>query len=118
MQLGNKQIGVYMILGELYPEFESRNFLSADEAANGVEADYKVLSEMSDCEHNFVLGLCNDELGYIIPDNDFMLHEWLPYFNIGYDEAGRKYYEKTNSVGPDAARTILEAMDELISSVE
>lgn len=118
MQLGNKQIGVYMIPGELYPELESGNFLPADEAANGVEADYKVLSEMSDCEHNFVLGLCNDELGYIIPDNDFMLHEWFPYFNIAYDEAGRKHYEETNSVGPDAARTILEAMDELIASVK
>ncbi len=118
MQLGNKQIGIYMIPGELYPELESGNFLSADEAANGTEADYKVLSEMSDCEHNFVLGLCNDELGYIMPDNDFMLHEWLPYFNIGYDEADRKHYEETNSVGPETARTLLEAMDELIESAK
>lgn len=118
MELGNKQIGVYMIPGELYPELESGNFLSAADAANGVEAEYKVLSEMSDCEHRFVLGLCNDELGYIIPDNDFMLHEWLPYFNIPYDENGRKHYEETNSVGPDTARTLLEAMDELIASAK
>lgn len=118
MELGSKQIGVYMIPGELCPELESGNFLSADEAANGVEADYKVLSEMTDCEHSFVLGLCNDEIGYIIPDNDFMLHEWLPYFNIPYDENGRKHYEETNSVGPDTARTLLEAMNEVIASVK
>ena len=118
MQLGNKQIGVYMIPGELYPELESGNFLSADEAANGVAAEYKSLSEMSDCGHNFVLGLCNDELGYIIPSNDFLLHEWLPYFNIAYDESGRKHYEETNSVGPDTAGTLLEAMDELIASAK
>ncbi len=117
MELGSRQIGVYMIPGELYPELESGNFLSAEESANGTEADYKSLSEMSRCEHNFVLGLCNDELGYIIPENDFMLHEWLPYFNIPYDSFDRKHYEETNSVGPQTAGTLLEAMDELIASI-
>jgi len=116
-ELGSRQIGIYMIPGELYPELESGNFLSAEESANGVAADYKSLSEMSRCEHNFVLGLCNDELGYIIPENDFMLHEWLPYFNIPYDSFDRKHYEETNSVGPKTAGTLLEAMDELITSI-
>lgn len=118
MELGNKQIGIYMIPGELSPELESGKFLSAEESANGTEADYKSLSEMSRCEHNFVIGLCNDELGYIIPENDFYLHEWFPYFNNSVDESGRKHYEETNSLGPRAAGTILDAMDELISSVE
>ena len=117
MELGNKQIGVYMIPGELSPELESGNFLSAEESANGTTVDYKSLSEMSRCEHNFVLGLCNDELGYIIPENDFYLHEWLPYFNNAVDESGREHYEETNSLGPDAAGAILEAMDNLISSI-
>lgn len=116
MELGNNQVGIFMVPGELYPELESGNFLSADEAANAVEADYTVLSEMTDCEHSFVIGLCNDELGYIIPDNDFALHEWFPYFNIYYDQFGRKHYEETNSTGPEAARTILVAMEELINS--
>lgn len=118
MELGNKQIGVYMIPGELSPELESGNFLSADESANGTQVDYRSLSEMSRCKHNFVLGLCNDELGYIIPENDFYLHEWLPYFNNAVDESGRKHYEETNSLGPKAAGKILDAMDKLISSVE
>ena len=118
MELGNRQIGVYMIPGELSPELESGNFLSADEAANGTNADYKPLSEMSRCEHNFVIGLCNDEIGYIIPENDFLLHEWLPYFNNTDDENGRRHYEETNSLGPNAAGAILDAMDKLINSVK
>ena len=118
MELGNRQIGIYMIPGELSPELESGNFMSAAEAANGTKADYKPLSDMARCEHNFVLGLCNDELGYIIPENDFFLHEWLPYFNTTVDSNGRNHYEETNSLGPRAAGAILEAMDELISSVE
>ncbi len=118
MELGTKQIGIFMIPGELYPELESGNFLPADQAANGTDAEYKVLSEMSDCTYDFVWGLCNDELGYIIPDNDFLLHEWFEYFNIAYDEADRKHYEETNSVGPDTARSLLEAMDALIAGVQ
>ena len=118
MELGNRQIGVYMIPGELSPELESGNFLPAEEAANGTKAGYKSLSEMSRCEHNFVIGLCNDEIGYIIPENDFLLHEWLPYFNNTDDENGRRHYEETNSLGPNAAGALLDAMDELIKSVE
>ena len=118
MELGNGQIGVFMIPGELSPELESGNFLTAEFAANGTEADYKPLSEMSDCRHQFVIGLCNDEIGYIIPENDFFLHEWFPYFNTTVDAAGRNHYEETNSTGPETAGTLLEAMDELISSVK
>ena len=118
MELGNRQIGVYLIPGELSPELESGNFLSADEAANRTEADYKPLCEMARCEHNFVIGLCNDELGYIIPENDFYLHEWFPYFNTTFDSDDRKHYEETNSLGPCAAGAILEAMDKLITSIK
>lgn len=116
MELGNKQIGVYMIPGELSPELESGNFLTADNSANKTDAEYKPLASMNSCEHNFVIGLCNDEIGYIIPENDFLLHEWLPYFNIPYDSFDRKHYEETNSVGPKTAGTLLEAMEKLINS--
>lgn len=118
MELGNKQIGVYMVPGELSPELESGKFLSAEESANGTATDYKAFSESARCEHNFVIGLCNDELGYIIPENDFYLHEWFPYFNNAVDESGREHYEETNSLGPQIAGAILDVMDELIGSAE
>ena len=118
MELGNEQIGIFMISGELSPELESGNFLPAEKAANGTEVNYKPLDEMSDCTHKFVIGLCNDEIGYIIPENDFYLHEWFPYFNTTVDESGRNHYEETNSTGPKTAGTLLEAMDELINSAK
>ncbi len=118
LELGDEQISMFLIPGELYPELESGNFLPSGEAANEFEADYKVLSEMTNCKYSFVVGLCNDELGYIIPDNDFYLHEWLPYFNIAEDKDGREHYEETNSVGPETARIILNAIDALIASVK
>lgn len=116
MELGNSQIGMFLIPGELYPELYSGNFLPAEESANGFAADYKPLCEMTDCDRSFPVGLCNDQLGYIIPDNDFMNNEWLGFFDITKDQFGRTHYEETNSVGPDTARTILEAMDALTAS--
>ena len=118
LELGNEQVGMFLIPGELYPELETGNFLPAAQAGLGIDADYKVLSKMSDCDHQFVMGLANDELGYIIPDNDYVLHEWLPYINIETDSFDREHYEEVNSAGPNTARIILDAMDKLISSVK
>ena len=118
MELGNRQVGIFLMPGELYPEFYSGNFLPAEEAANGFAADYKPLSAMTDCEHSFVVGLCNDALGYIIPDNDFLNNEWLGFFDICKDQFGRTHYEETNSVGPNEARTLIDAMDALTASVK
>lgn len=117
VEIGAKQIGLFLIPGELYSELYSGHFLPADESANGFAAQYKVLSQMTDCERSFVVGLCNDALGYIIPDNDFLNNEWLGFFDICKDQFGRTHYEETNSVGPKTARTILEAMDALTASV-
>ena len=117
MELGAEQVGIFMIPGELYSELYSGNFLPAEESANGFEADYTPLSAMTACEHSFVLGLCDDALGYIIPDNDFLNNEWLGYFDICKDQFGRTHYEETNSAGPDTARTLLEALSALTSSV-
>ena len=117
LELGNRQIAMFFIPGELYSELYSGNFLPGAESANGFDADYKALRTMTDCEHSFVVGLCNDALGYIIPDNDFLNNEWLGYFDICKDQFGRTHYEETNSVGPNGARTILEAMDALTVSV-
>lgn len=117
LELGGRQIGMFFIPGELYSELYSGNFLPARQAANGFDADYKPLCAMTDCEHSFVVGLCNDALGYIIPDNDFLNNEWLGYFDICKDQFGRTHYEETNSVGPNEARIMLEAMDALTASV-
>ena len=118
MELGEKQIGMFLIPGEMYSELYSGNFLPAEESANGFSAEYKVLSEMTDCEYSFVVGLCNDALGYIIPDNDFLNNEWLGFFDICKDQFGRTHYEETNSVGPNEAGVILESMDSLIASTK
>ncbi len=118
LELGKKEIGMFLIPGELFPELWNGEFLTENDSANSVNAEYKILSKMTDCKHQFVIGLCNDELGYIIPDNDFILNEKLPYINSAKDKHGRNHYEETNSTGRNTARTILNETDKLIASAK
>ncbi len=117
LELGKKRIGAFLIPGELFPELWNGEFLTAEESATAKAADYKILRDMCSCDHQFVIGLCNDELGYIIPDNDFLLHEKTPYINNAKDRFDRSHYEETNSTGPNTARTILTETEKLIASV-
>ena len=51
-----------------------------------------------------LIGLANDEIGYIIPRYNFELHEDAPY--IG--EAEGDHYEETRSLGPDTEELLMK----------
>jgi hypothetical protein len=65
-------------------------------------------------EYTWVIGLGNDELGYIIPNYDFVLADSLPYLN----EAEGDHYEETNSLGPHMAGLVDENADFLIEFID
>lgn len=54
-----------------------------------------------------VIGLANDEVGYILPVEDFK-YPWNP-FKPG------KHYEETNSIGKDITPKVMDALKELMS---
>jgi hypothetical protein len=54
------------------------------------------------------VNLANDELGYIVPPSDFIVHPTNPYFQR-YEVNGEDHYEETNSVGKLCAEKIAEA---------
>ena len=58
---------------------------------------------------NVVLGLTNDEIGYLIPEYDYVLDDGLPYLS----EAEGDHYEETNSLGPQAVPLLTEAVEAL-----
>ena len=111
--MGQKQVAIFLIPGELFPELYNGEFLSAEHSATETEAVYLPLNQMTEIKNNFVIGLCNDELGYIIPKNDFLLNEETPYIKSAHDRFGRNHYEETNSVGPQIAETLLDNIKEL-----
>ncbi len=68
------------------------------------------LKERMGAQHNWILGLGNDELGYIIPEYNFILDEQVAYLR----EAEGDHYEETNSLGPDTASIVDEWADRLM----
>ncbi|MGB0641620.1 MAG: hypothetical protein ACPGTU_19970, partial [Myxococcota bacterium] len=68
------------------------------------------LKERMGGETNWIIGLGNDELGYIIPEYNYILHESVPYVQ----EAEGDHYEETNSLGPRTAGVFEEYADQLI----
>lgn len=115
----------YTVPGELFPELniggydgshtghddvpiidpENPNPPDLDAAPTG-----PYLQERVGGEHAWIVGLGNDQLGYIIPPYDFELDEVSPWF----DEAEGDHYEETNSLSGDAAPLIEENLDLLI----
>jgi len=61
-------------------------------------------------EHAWIVGMGNDELGYIIPPYDFITDETLPFL----EEAEGDHYEETNSLGPETATILDEEVTRLL----
>ncbi|MEQ1508554.1 MAG: hypothetical protein ABMB14_40355, partial [Myxococcota bacterium] len=57
----------------------------------------------------WVIGLANDQIGYVMPPYTFEVGS-VPYLL----EADGDHYEETNSLGPDTAPLLLDAVDRLL----
>ncbi len=64
--------------------------------------------------YTWIIGLGNDELGYIIPQYDFKLSDSVPWFS----EAPGDHYEETNSLGPHIAGLVDQNADFLIEFID
>lgn len=104
---------------EIFPELVYGGYLDASESATGYGAEINPVPLAETAGSDVVIiGLANDELGYVLPPNDFCLHEETPYFENGHDIHGRRHYEETNSLGPETAEKIAQTVEEIINTVE
>lgn len=69
MELGNK-IGILLVPGEIAPEIIWGGAVSKSESWTKTSWDYKALAESAGVEKVICFGLNNDQIGYILPDND------------------------------------------------
>ena len=60
-------------------------------------------------KYQFIIGLGNDEMGYIIPKAEW--DERPPWLN----NSPRAYYGEINSPGPETAQTVTHALANLIT---
>ena len=95
---------------EIFPELVFGGFLSAEESAtgNGGEVNPEILADIVEDKNIMVCGLANDELGYVVPPNDFILNKTAPYLENARDKHNRRHYEETNSMSPYIAQEIAE----------
>lgn len=110
---------ILLIPGELFPELLYGGYLSKEESATGKgsEINPKPLVEICSDKELLVFGLANDEVGYIIPPNDFLLDENMPYLSRAKDIHGRKHYEETNSLGIKTAEKLAKVFEEMYKEV-
>ncbi len=99
-----KNIKVIEAPGEVMPELVYGGFYSADEAYNGTEYTYAAINTYFDADDEIlVFGLCNDAVGYIVPDND-------------YSASNKEgHYEETVSTGSYSASAFSKAFASLIN---
>lgn len=102
-------VDIAAIPGELYPELAVGQFQEPREA----NADFpdaprepSVRSLLAG-PHRWIFGLANDEIGYIIPKSQWDLNAPFCYGRA------KPQYGEVNSIGPDAAPLILEALGSL-----
>jgi hypothetical protein len=107
-EIGNKKM--LFLPCEIFPELVFGGFLSAEESAtgNGGEVNPEILADIVDDKNIMVCGLANDELGYVVPPNDFILNKTAPYLENARDKYNRRHYEETNSMSPYIAQEIAE----------
>lgn len=110
---------ILMIPCEIFPELVYGGYLSAEESATGCGAEINPLPLQEIVGNDvMIIGLANDELGYVLPPNDYLLHPETPYFEIPRDIHERRHYEETNSMGPETAEKIAQTVAEIINTVE
>lgn len=113
------ELKMLLLPGETFPELVYGGYLSEEESATGLgpEANPTPLIEIVGDPNLLVFNLANDEIGYILPPNDFLLSKDAPYLDRAKDRHGRGHYEETNSVGPKTAVKIAQVVKEIMETV-
>lgn len=125
LELGNS-LKILLAPGELAPENAMSGFLSDEESALGFnmtrKTGFEIINPSSTAnqdvfrQKSLVFGLVNDEIGYIIPENDFFVHRYLPYFAQEGDRFGTGHYEETVSAGPKTAGIIVDEWQKIFEA--
>lgn len=111
-------LAVTLIPGEIFPELVLGGQYG-DANPDGVNPrPLTEIAKENGIDQMIVIGLCNDELGYIVPPSDFLLSEKAPYIERIDDYKGENHYEETNSVGPACAQCIADAFEQAVKNLK
>ncbi len=107
--IGFSDVQMVLIPGEIYPEIVNGGVESPEGADFGIPpVETPPIREVMQAEYKWVLGLANDEIGYILPKSQWDTK--APY-TYGRDKAP---YGEVNSVGPETGPIIYKKAIEQI----
>lgn len=102
MELGN-EVAVFLCPGEFDPMLVYGGPESGDAAWTGGDWSFPALADITDCENVMVYGLCNDQSGYVLRDNEY--HSLLAE------------NEEVNVISDTAGSTFVNAFISLIDEI-
>lgn len=125
-EAGYIEIGKDIVLltapGEIVPQLIYGNIVSAEESYSGTEWTYEATAKLiPEGKTVLVMGLCNDAIGYILPDNDFA--HFITDVIWDMDGADKilgpyhRHYEELLSAGASAGSTTVSTLNELVKSL-
>lgn len=93
MELGNN-VAIFLCPGEFEPTLIYGGPESGDASWSGEEWTYEPLKNFTDCENVMVYGLCNDQAGYVLRDNEYhSMFTENEEINVICDKAGSVFTE-------------------------
>ncbi len=123
-EVGYIEIGTDIVMltvpGELIPQLVYGNVVDASEAYLGTDWEIDCTTDLiGENKKVLVMGLCNDAIGYIIPDNDYapFIADSLWGSDMGEKLFGKyhRHYEETLSAGGTAASSVMTALNALVA---
>jgi hypothetical protein len=106
----NAVLEIALVPGELYPELSVGGIEKYDGADFPDAPREPAIKEMMRAPYRMLFGLAGDEIGYIIPKLEWdATAPWL-------QNAPKRWYGEVNSVGPEAAPRITQALRELLEA--
>lgn len=112
IQIG--KINFVLVPGEIFPELVWGGAKENSEVNNDNPETLIEIANSYDIDNLIIIGLANDEIGYIIPPSDFLVNEEYPYIQNREDESGENHYEETMSTGEFTANKIAKAFEKCL----
>ena len=112
-------IAVVTVPGELVPQLVYGNVVDKTESYLGTDWEYEATADViGEDKTVLVMGLCNDAIGYIVPDNDYAPFIadtiWNTDFGVKLFGEYHSHYEEMLSTGSHAGSTVIGALNQLV----
>lgn len=126
-EVGYLEIGTDIVMltvpGELIPQLVYGNVVDKTQSYTGTDWELDYTAELvGEDKTVLVMGLCNDAIGYIVPDNDYapFIADSLWNTEMGEKLFGepQRHYEEMLSAGSKAGSTVMGALNDLVNDMK